>query len=136
MEILVSLIYYLFFTISEFRLKNIEFLISFNYLIALICFYFVFLIIDVFIYTFPMQVYFLLNAIVSVQVYTFFCRIYLWNNNGNMWDRVLGRFANNENDFYHLNTFRFYDCMITLIISLYLFLYLFSLRRINASCAF
>lgn len=73
---LVSKCFLLLF--SEYRFTNLSFLTSINYMVILVSTLVIFLVIEFYVYQFPMIIYGPCMSFLAIQVYTFLCRIYLW----------------------------------------------------------
>ena len=116
---LVTLIYGLVFTISEFRLKKIRQLTSLPYLWCMLACAFGILIGDNY-YDFTYLSYGLLLIVVMSQIYSFILRSYLWHDNDNGYSRLLhynaGYYVGEE---YHVNNANIVDCAVFIVLLLY-----------------
>ncbi len=130
MKVFISIIYIILFIISEFRLKNVKFLISIPYAVALMICLCSVLFVDSFVYEFSSLAYFVISLILTVQVYSFICRIYLWNGDNNPWGQVLHHNAH-QGEFYNPRTMSFYDCVIMMLLCLYIYISVDDFRRLK-----
>ena len=118
------------FIISEFRLKDAKFLVSIPYAVSLMICLCGVLFIDSFFYEFSSLTYFIISLILTVQVYSFICRIYLWNTDNNPWGRVLHHNAEND-EFYNPRTVSLYDCVIIMLLCLYIYISVDDFHRLK-----